>query len=161
MNDTKMIIMLVGVPAAGKSTWRRLFMSMVDHHNYSIISTDDYIDAVAAQQNKTYSEVFVNEIKNAELAMNIAFKANLDYNRSIIVDRTNTTIKSRARFLSQVPSNYKKIAVFFPTPANLLERLNSRPGKVIPPDVMENMMKGLEYPKYSEGFDMIYEYKGQ
>jgi len=46
---------LVGVPASGKSTW-------VENQDwakdYVIVSTDDFVEKYAADQGKTYNEVF-------------------------------------------------------------------------------------------------------
>ena len=49
------------------------------------------------------------------------------------------------------------VAVVFRTPEEkeLQRRLNSRPGKVIPPDVVKSMIDNFEEPTKEEGFDEI------
>lgn len=51
---------LVGIPASGKSTWVKSFKGTA-----IILSTDNYIEAFAQVQGKTYSEVFDSTIKEA------------------------------------------------------------------------------------------------
>ena len=56
-----------------------------------------------------------------------------------------------------LPSNYQVVAVVFPTPdtKELVRRLNNRPGKTIPDEVIQNMIKSYEEPTEAEGFDKI------
>ena len=42
-----------------------------------------------------------------------------------------------------------------PEEKELQRRLNSRPGKVIPPDVVKSMIDNFEEPTKEEGFDEI------
>lgn len=153
------MIMLIGVPGSGKSTWRNEFINHFGLDHFTVISTDDYIDYAAKQQSKTYSEVFEDTIKSAENSMNITLKFNLSLSRSIIIDRTNTSVKSRKRLLDQIPPVYYKMALFFDTPEDLDYRLKRRLGKHIPESVMDSMIKNLVPPSYDEGFDMISVYK--
>lgn len=153
------MIMLIGVPGSGKSTWRNEFIDHFGMDQYSVISTDDYIDYAAKQQSKTYSEVFEDTIKAAENSMNITLKFNTSLGRSLIVDRTNTSVKSRKKILDQIPEIYYKMALFFETPEDLDYRLSRRLGKHIPNNIMESMIKNLTPPSYDEGFDMISHYQ--
>lgn len=147
------LYMLIGVPGSGKSTWR--------HANplpgAVVISTDDYIDHVAAERGITYSEAFKDHIKAAtRLADQRAAIAFRD-GRDVVWDQTNLTRKSRAPKLAMVPDEYEKVAVFFPTPdeAELKRRLDSRPGKTIPPHIVLGMVSTLQEPTEAEGFDRI------
>jgi hypothetical protein len=54
-----------------------------------------------------------------------------------------------------VPKHYQKVAVFFPVPADLKQRLANRPGKSIPEPVMLSMINQLEPPSKDEGFDEV------
>jgi len=149
------LYMLVGVPAAGKSTW-------IDKHNNGnvmVASSDAYIDRIAASQGKTYNDVFADNIKAAtQHALNVAKQA-FDLGLDLIWDQTNLNRKSRAPKLAMVPDHYEKIAVFFPTPAQdeHERRLKSRPGKQIPHNILVGMIRGLEKPTTDEGFDEVIE----
>jgi tRNA uridine 5-carbamoylmethylation protein Kti12 len=53
---------------------------------------------------------------------------------------------------------YSAIAVVFatPEPDELARRLASRPGKTIPPEVIERMIENWEEPTLDEGFKEIW-----
>jgi gluconate kinase len=54
--------------------------------------------------------------------------------------------------------DYYHIAVVFKTPnkEELTRRLNSRPGKFIPDEVVENMIANFEMPSENEGYKEIW-----
>ena len=155
MVDNPTLYMLVGVPGAGKSTW--IANQKFDPENTLILSTDKFIDAEAAIQGKTYSQVFSFSVKRATSIMNADLKMGIMDRMNLVWDQTNTSAKARASKLASIPDNYRKVAVFFPTPeeAELERRLASRAGKTIPPHVMRSMASNLEMPTKAEGFDEI------
>lgn len=147
------LYMLIGVPAAGKSTW------IADQDWASdcvLVSTDKLIDIEAGRQGKTYNDVFKDYIDTATKLMNEDVRAAVEAGKDIIWDQTNTGRKSRAAKLAMTPS-YRKIAVVFATPeeAEWQRRLDSRPGKSIPRAVLKAMSEGLQLPTEDE-FDEIW-----
>jgi predicted kinase len=147
------LYMLVGVPAAGKSTW-------IDGHNKSammVASSDAYLDRIAANQGKTYNDVFADNIKAANQHAHQVAQQAFDLGLDLIWDQTNLNRKSRAPKLAMVPDHYEKIAVYFPTPDKPEHdrRLANRPGKSIPHNILMGMIRGLEKPTHDEGFDEI------
>ena len=145
--------MMIGVPGSGKSTW-------IAQHNTAgtmVASSDAFIDARAAEQNKTYNDVFKSQIKAATNYAQSVAKQAFDLNLDLIWDQTNVSRKSRAAKLAMVPDHYEKIAVFFPTPSEdeLQRRLANRPGKSIPNNIIMAMASSLEKPSPDEGFDRI------
>jgi predicted kinase len=149
------LYMMIGVPGSGKSTW--IANQNFDWNKTMVVSTDAIIDQRAAAQGKTYSEVFQNEIKGATAQMNANLKNAIANNMDIALDQTNLTPKSRQSKLSQIPKNYRKVAVYFSTPDDqeLMRRLANRPGKTIPTGVVANMISQLQPPTKAEGFDEI------
>jgi predicted kinase len=75
----------------------------------------------------------------------------------LILDRTNLTVKSRQSFLKKLPDDYRKIAIILETPPADVHRfrLNNRPGKVIPDEVIDNMAKSYVQPTLAEGFNEV------
>lgn len=147
------LYMLIGVPASGKSTW-------IKNQNFGdaiIASSDAYIDQVAAKSGKTYNDVFKDNIDKANQFVQAQVRTAIHNDKDLVWDQTNTSKKSRRGKLAQVPENYEKIAVFFPTPdmLELNRRLASRSGKNIPHHVMNQMIGSLEPPDPDEGFDSI------
>ena len=148
--------MLIGVPGAGKSTYVNKMLCDVPSDTV-VVSTDNLIDSYAQSVGKSYTEVFTKFIKVATSQAKHALLDAVAQNKDIILDQTNTTAKSRAAKLAAIPDHYRKVAVFFPTPAakELERRLASRPGKHIPWNILQGMISQLEAPTTDEGFDEV------
>lgn len=146
---------LVGVPGSGKSTW--IAKAPVDWNNTIVASTDNYIDKIAKEQGKTYSEVFKDNMSRAVYEMARAVRRAVEAGQDIIWDQTSTTIGSRKKKFNMLPEEYEVIAVVFPTPEKeeLARRLGSREGKVLPDYVMKQMIDGWQEPSEAEGFAKI------
>ena len=145
---------LVGVPASGKSTW-------IANQDWAIdcvvVSTDEFVEDYAKECSSTYSEVFEDYMPTAiNLMANKVVHAR-EASKDIIWDQTSTTEKSRARKFRMLP-DYEHIAVIFkaPDPEELNRRLASRPGKIIPPKVVQDMLDNFEMPNEAEGFAQIW-----
>lgn len=147
------IIVLIGMPGVGKSTW----LEQNNKLGTTIVSSDAFIEAYAHQVGKTYTEVFPTKIQWATQQAQNLFHQLVMMGKNIIVDRTNMTVKSRAPWLT--PKNYRKVAIVFHTPheEEHTRRLASRTGKVIPPHVLDIMKKSYQPPTKEEGFDEIHE----
>lgn len=144
---------LVGVPGSGKSTW-------VNNQHWTMtcayVSTDKWVEIYAKEVGRTYSEVFKDFMPTAIGLMTEQVVTAREMNRDIVWDQTSTTVKSRARKFRMLP-DYEHIAVVFKTPEHkeLMRRLMSRPGKVIPEDVVFDMIDNFEMPTKEEGFEEI------
>lgn len=149
------LIVLVGLPASGKST------SIPKDFSGFIYSTDNYIEEKAAVVGKTYSEAFQDFIGSVTKAMNDQLADAIRQRADIIWDQTNLAPKKRRSILKQIPGDYTKICVCRMPPQNEEEmkeikaRLASRPGKDIPDYVLENMLRSFVKPSRDEGFDNV------
>ncbi len=145
---------LIGVPGSGKSTW-------VSNQDWmlglTVVSTDPFVEDYARKQGKTYTEVFKDYMPTAVdlMAQQVVFAR--EHGHTIIWDQTSTTLASRARKFNMLP-DYEHIAVVFRTPnrEELDRRLASRPGKVIPQYVVDQMIDGWQEPTEDEGFKEIW-----
>lgn len=153
-----MFVMLVGVPASGKSTW----VTENTKIGTFVYSTDYLLDEWAKEANSTYNEVFKRFIDRATSICNDRLKSVIEKNEDIIWDQTNLTVKSRKSKMSKIPSHYERVAIYFPTPAGEehKRRLESRPGKTIPAHILKNMIESIEVPSHDEGFDRVLVYEG-
>lgn len=144
--------MMVGVPASGKSTW-----ITNRKHNAMVVSTDNLIEAYAADHNMTYNEVFKEQIKIATEVVKVEARRAFAAGKDVIWDQTNLTVRSRKSKLDMVPKHYIKVAVYFATPDEHVwrQRLEGRPGKTIPWHILDSMVEMLEMPTPEEGFDEI------
>jgi len=147
---------LVGVPAAGKSTWIK---NQTWALGLTVVSTDTFVEDYAKKVGKTYSEVFKDYMPTAVDLMVEQVVFARKHGHTIIWDQTSTSIASRERKFNMLPG-YEHIAVVFKTPEKeeLLRRLASRPGKNIPLNVVEQMAFDLnmEPPTLDEGFKEIW-----
>jgi predicted kinase len=144
---------LIGVPAAGKSTWIKLQDWSKD---CVVVSTDDFVEDYAKEVGSTYSEVFDDYMPTAVKLMAEKVVRAREQGKDIIWDQTSTTICSRRKKFNMLP-DYGHVAVVFNTPdlVVLKERLASRPGKNIPSHVMVQMIRGFQVPTLDEGFTEI------
>lgn len=155
--DQKELILLVGLPASGKSTY---ISKLKKDKKYVVISNDVFVEKKAKQWKIKYNEAFKrlsreDTLGNTQKEYNKALSKNVN----IIVDNTNINKKERKVFLDKAPDNYKKIAIIFNVDVKEIgKRLKGREnktGKHIPPDVIEKMSIKYEKPSSQEGFDEI------
>jgi len=146
------LIMLVGIPTSGKST----FSNNPKYKDYIRVSSDDILQEVAKERQQSYNTVFKGNIRFAQIAMMKVLRKAIEDGKSIIWDQTNLTKKQRREKLKYIPDTYKKTAVYFVVSLETaLKRNTQRPGKVIPPEILERMIKEYELPTNEEGFDEI------
>ena len=148
------VYILVGVPGAGKSTWVK---NQEWAKDCAYASTDWYVEYYAASSGRTYSSVFEEAMPRAVEAMVQQVKEARAEQKDIIWDQTSTSLKSRKKKLVMLPGYYP-IAVVFRTPEKeeLDRRLASRPGKEIPPHILEQFLNWWEEPTLEEGFKEIW-----
>ena len=145
---------LIGVPGSGKSTWVK---NQIWALGLSVVSTDTFVEAYANQQGRTYSEVFGDYMPTAIdlMIQQVAFAQ--QHGHTVIWDQTSTTAASRRKKFRMLP-DYQHIAVVFktPDPEELSRRLASRPGKIIPEEIVQDMIDRFEMPTLAEGFQEIW-----
>jgi predicted kinase len=145
---------LIGVPGSGKSTWVK---NQIWALGLTVISTDNFVEAYANQQGRTYSEVFEDYMPTAIdlMIQQVAFAQ--QHGHTVIWDQTSTTAASRRKKFRMLP-DYQHIAVVFktPDPDELSRRLASRPGKIIPEEIVQDMIDRFEMPTLAEGFQEIW-----
>ena len=157
----KKLILLIGLPAVGKSTWVNKFLK---HNTDTIVCGLDLFLEQEYPQFSTYVEKFNHHQKLGDIGfdnyikyMDSCKKEALKKGYNLIIDQTNLNKKARARHLS-LPAK-EKIAVFWRnTPKDWkkrLERRSRKEGKFIPKEVLKSMANSLEEPSFKEGFDKI------
>lgn len=161
---TKRIAILIGAPGVGKSTWiQKEFQG-----ECTLIGSDAILETIAADEGLTYNDVFQKYIKVADRMMWQEFDKVVEVGYDpIIVDRTNMSVKARAKFFERLKNfhkghGYTVEAIVFPMPGTEKlsaeewnRRLDSRPGKTIPNHVLSSMIEHYEAPTLSEGFAKI------
>ena len=148
------LYVLVGVPGSGKSTWA---IGQEWAKDCAYVSTDSHVEKHAELNGKTYNEVFKDFMLQAVKLMAQDVMVARAAGQDIIWDQTSTTVISRRKKFDMLP-DYYTIAVVFktPEPAELEQRLNSRPGKIIPDEIVQDMVNRFEMPTLEEGFDEVW-----
>ena len=155
-------IMLVGLPASGKTWWTEQYTRHRD--NYIIASTDEFVDNYARMNGVSYQAAFeqVNR-KDAESYMYGKLNHAIQTEKNIIWDQTNLNSKARMKKLARIPDNYKKIVRVFNTPESIrIDNSYTRfvnTNKFIPAEVINQMKFNMDYMTsnfFAEGFDEVH-----
>lgn len=165
----KRLIMLVGLPATGKSTWLRFYESAMEIHyqwpttivtgnELVVLSTDNNVMQIKKAE-ETYDQAWPRVVNQADRKFFSDLDQCLEAHINIVIDRTNLSVNARKKIISRVnPAEYQIEAFVFGTdlPADLWQyRLASRPNKTIPTHVLDNMARSFQYPTKDEGFTSI------
>jgi predicted kinase len=152
------LIMMIGVPGVGKSTWIQNHMTKNPSKNYAVVSSDDIIEELGRPEGLSYAEAFKKFSGFAMKEMDRRAKEYFAAKRNIIWDQTNLNPKARKGKLAQAVG-YRKIAVVFSlTDAERERRYEKRKaesGKTIPAEVISNMLRSFQAPTKAEGFEQI------
>jgi len=130
---TKTVMVLVGYPASGKSTFVK-----------NVLRTNGY-DCVSRDELRTMSKC----LKQA--------KQLLEKNTSIVVDNLNASVADREKWIELGQEMKAEIvAVHFRVPMTRALEWNKKREKKIPAVVFYAFRKKFELPTLDEGFDHIY-----
>lgn len=161
-DDTRpAVVVLVGLPASGKSTARAQAAATGASGRAYQYSTDDKIETMAEEYGMTYSEVFQDVIKDVTAQANEEVEEAIRNDQGVVWDQTNMTVKKRRKILNRFPDTYRKECVCILPPMNreqemeLQRRLDSRPGKEIPNYVLRAMRESFQLPSMNEGFNRV------
>lgn len=148
------VYVLVGVPGSGKSTWVENQLWTKD---CVYVSSDSFIEEEAQRQGKTYNEIFKDYAGKAVTMMLDKVIEAREEGKDIIWDQTSVSVKSRKKKFQMLP-DYEHIAVVFDTPSKdeLDKRLSSRPGKIIPQEIVNSMISNFEIPTEEEGYKEVW-----
>lgn len=157
---------MVGLPGLGKSTLvesQRKVYERIDMDVF-VYSTDNILERIAQQLDKTYDEVFEKHVKSATAEADIDLAYAMKERQDIIWDQTNLGVGKRRKIINRMrQAGYQvRCECIVPPEAGWLDdqkawarRLRDRPGKTIPNHVLTNMIESFIVPSVEEGFDMI------
>ena len=155
---TKLIV-LVGPPARGKSTWREKFLAS-QTEEWVIASTDDLVEEWAAERGLTYDEVW-GQVPWGQFNKTFkdAYQNALTVGKNVIIDRTSMSAKNRRDYFKDLPEGTEVEAVVFVVDdVELKRRMKERKeatGKSVPYAAVAAMQQRYEAPTRAEGFTKI------
>lgn len=148
------VIILIGPPLSGKSTWVRQNFPQVN-----VISRDEIVMEVYGSRNYTEAFKKVNQ-KEVDRVLDERLKeANLS-KENVIIDMTHMASKRRKQNLNYFSDDYYKLAVIFPILSDEeYKRRNDKriqeENKDLPMHVIKSMISSYQPIKETEGFDRV------
>ena len=148
------VIILIGPPLSGKSTWIRENFPTTE-----VISRDETVMEVYGSRN--YTEAF-NNVDQKEVDRVLTQKF-LDANaakKSVIVDMTHMASKRRKQNLNYFTNDYYKLGVIFPILSDdEYERRNQKrieeENKDLPMKIVKSMISSYQQITPDEGFNKV------
>lgn len=138
------VILLVGLPGSGKSTWAR-------QQGQEVISSDEMrLKLSGDETNQTiHGKVFG--------AMRYLLRLRLQLGQAVtVIDATNLRRKDRKPFLKLAQAYGAELeAVWFDVPAAVAEARNRSRARVVPEGVIPLLAGRLQPPTEAEGFARI------
>lgn len=149
------VIMLVGLPASGKSTIRTKLNTLFPGV-FNNVSIDDYIEDVMAREGKRYREVFDANIWNARVHTDTEIELLTEAKMHVIWEGANLKASARRKKLTEF-DGYHKIALIAEQPDQKeWERRLEQAGKEFPISMLLEMERTFVYPTKDEGFDRVF-----
>lgn len=144
-----LLYVLCGLQGSGKSTYAR---ELKAERGFVVASSDEVRRQYPDAKNETVFQ-FVYQMANDALADG----------KSVIIDATNITIKSRRQVFANIKVDCTKVCVVFCTPyEECVKRVQARNAlsvatgdHFVPLDVLERYYKSFEVPFVEEGWDNI------
>ena len=118
-----------------------------------LLSRDDIIMSLT-RWSISYNDAFNTvDQKEVDRLHEEHFKKLLKEKKDFVIDRTNLTHKGRMKFINRLRQNgfEVKLIVLLPVIEEIIFRNDSREGKIIPDNVLNNMMKNFNMPFANEG----------
>ncbi|XP_058749807.1 uncharacterized protein LOC131622786 isoform X1 [Vicia villosa] len=161
------IMMLVGLPASGKTTWAEKWVKDHPEKRYVLLGTNLILEQMKVPgllRKNNYGERFDRLMDRASAMFNIILSRAANIPRNYIIDQTNVYKNARKRKLEPFTHYQKTAVVVFPIPEELKRRSEQRfkeMGKEVPVDALNSMIanyvlpKSKNLPHSDEHFDQV------
>ncbi|XP_068668469.1 uncharacterized protein [Aristolochia californica] len=147
------VLMMVGLPASGKTTWAEKYVREHPKKRYVLLGTNLALDQMKVPgllRKHNYGERFERLMDQATGIFNTLLARAAKIPRNYILDQTNVYKSARKRKLNSFV-NYRKIAVVvFPSTNELKIRAEKRfkeMGKDVPADAVNEMLANYILPR--------------
>ena len=156
------IMMMVGLPGAGKTVWAAKYARDHPEKKYCILGTNTIMDkmkVMGLMRKRNYHGRWDALIKQATDILNKTFKIAERKNRNYILDQTNVYFNARRRKMGNFHGYRRIAAVIVNTNEVLKERTLKREkeeGKVVPDSAIMEMKANFVLPEVGEIFDDVW-----
>ncbi|OVA14433.1 SPla/RYanodine receptor subgroup [Macleaya cordata] len=159
------LIMMVGLPASGKTTWAEKWVKERPEKRYVLLGTNLALDQMKVPglvRKKNYGERFDRLMDRATGIFNILLSRAAKTPRNYIIDQTNVYKSARKRKLKPFVNYHKIAVVIFPKPDELKLRAEKRfaeMGKEVPAEAVNEMLANYVLPmsKDMPGSDEVFD----
>ncbi|XP_021662568.2 uncharacterized protein LOC110651516 isoform X3 [Hevea brasiliensis] len=161
------VMMMVGLPASGKTTWADKWVKEHPEKRYVLLGTNLILDQMKVPglvRKNNYGERFDRLMSRANAIFDILLSRAARTPHNYVIDQTNVFKSARKRKLRPF-ANFRKVAVVvFPKPEEQKFRADKRykeMGKEVPADAVNNMLanyvlpKSKDMPGSDEFFDQV------
>lgn len=139
-------IMLVGLPASGKST----VAEYLKNNGFTVHSSDSIREELFADVNAQDNNSEVFSILHKRV------KHDLSKGISCVYDATNMSMKRRKVFLDEIKKfDCEKICMLFAISVEICKERNQERDRQVSDEVYDKMLKSFWVPMYYEGWDRI------
>lgn len=151
--DEPLLIMLVGLPGSGKSTYAHT----VEIRRKDGNAAKPIVHSSDALREELYGDA-ATQGDNVKLfgELHARIKRDLSAGNDVVYDATNLKKKNRRTFLSEVKNiPCCKFCVVFATTLDACLRNNDQRTRKVPVNVIKRMQRSFAPPHFNEGFDYI------
>ncbi|KAB1221886.1 Heterogeneous nuclear ribonucleoprotein U-like protein 1 [Morella rubra] len=161
------VIMMVGLPASGKTTWAEKWVKEHPEKRYILLGTNLILDQMKVpglRRKHNYGERFDHLMDKATAIFNTLLSRAANTPHNYILDQTNVYKNARKRKLKPFAFFQKIAVVVFPRPEELKYRSDKRSremGKEVPADAINKMLAeyvlpgSKDMPESDEYFDQV------
>jgi len=154
------VVMLVGLPACGKTTWAQEHAEKHPDARYMVLSTDHILEQmkVSGLTRSNYSVRWEQLMPEASEVLNKLIEVASKRRRNYLWDQTNVYASARRRKLAPFRGFLKRAVVLVLSSPTLEQRTRAREaseGKVVPEEAVQQMRSNFMPPSTSEGFDEV------
>lgn len=156
------VIMMVGLPGAGKTVWANQFTAKHKDSRINILGTNTIMDRMKVTgltRQRNYHGRWEQLIEQATNVLNKMFKIAEKQKRNYILDQTNVYPGARAKKMSSFHGFKRTAAVIVNTNQVLKQRSAKREkeeGKVVPESAVMQMKANFTIPEVGELFDDVW-----
>ncbi|XP_031549505.1 heterogeneous nuclear ribonucleoprotein U-like protein 1 [Actinia tenebrosa] len=156
------VIMMVGVPACGKTFWAKEYANENKHKKFNIIGTNAIIDRMKVMglaRQRNYHGRWDALIKQATDILNKILKIAQNKNRNYILDQTNVYTGARKRKIGCFHGFHCIAAVVINKDEVLQYRTKKQEkeeGKIVPESAVMEMKANFTLPTPGNGFDEVW-----
>ncbi|CAL5014648.1 unnamed protein product [Urochloa decumbens] len=161
------VMMMVGLPASGKSTWAEKWVKEHPEKRFILLGTNLALEQMKVPgllRKNNYGERFDRLMECATWIFNKLLTRAANTPRNYILDQTNVYKNARIRKLRSFANYHKTAVVVFPSPSELKSRAAKRfneMGKEVPAEAVNEMTANFvlplskDMPGSKEPFDKV------